>query len=186
MPGVATWWTDAACVLMCVAAARWDLRERRIPNALTFGGLGVGLLLSFATHASQHGLEAGLSQGLWPAALGAALLFTSFLVIGVLGAVGMGDVKLMGAVGAFVGWPVAYRALVGVLLAGALVAVVGGLARGELGAAVRNIGRAAQAPFRKADPKQPVELHPMPYAVAILPGTAWAVVGRYLPALAVP
>jgi prepilin peptidase CpaA len=186
MPGAATWWTDAACLLVCVAAARTDLRERRIPNALTFSAFGLALVLAFATEAAERGFAAGLARGLAPAFGGAALLFGSFLGIALLGAVGMGDVKLMGAVGAFLGWPTAYRALVDVLLAGALVAIARGLARRELGAAFANIARAARRPFERDEATRAVELHPMPYAVAILIGTTWAIVGRYLPFLRFP
>lgn len=186
MPEPATWLSDAACLLVCIAATRTDLRERRIPNALTFGAFGAALLIAFTTDALRGGVQAGIAHGLVPALGGALWLFLSFLLIGVAGAVGMGDVKLMGAVGAFLGWPLAYRALVDVLLAGAFVAIVRGLTRGELARALTNISRVARAPFRRESGPDAVELHPMPYAVAILLGTAWAVLGRYLPPVAFP
>lgn len=185
MPGAATWIGDACCVLVCVVAARYDLKTHRIPNLLNLWGLLVALALAFTTHTLVHGPRAGIVEGVLPALAGAAALFLAFFVIALVGAVGMGDVKLMAAVGAFLGWPLAFRVLVDVLFAGALVALVRAIAQGELGAALRNLGRGARSLVGGAR-SGPAQLHPMPYAVGILLGVSWTVLGRYVPAVRFP
>ena len=185
MPGAATWIADACCVLLCAIAAARDLATHRIPNLLNLGGFVLGLALAFARRAAANGPLAGVVAGVVPALGGAAVLFTTFLVIALFGAVGMGDVKLMGAVGAFLGWPLTYRVLVDVLLAGAAVAVVRGLLRGELGAALRNLGRGARSLVGGKGTAQ-ADLHPMPYALGIFFGVSWTVLGRYFPAARFP
>ena len=94
----------AAIVLAAVACAT-DLRDGRIPNALTFGSLALALIV--------HGL---LPQGLgWTHALlgllaGGAVFFPFFA----LGGMGAGDVKLMAALGAWMGWqPALFIAMYG-------------------------------------------------------------------------
>jgi prepilin peptidase CpaA len=94
-----------------VGYAAWtDLRSRRIPNRLTLGILGCGLLLR-----AVEGLGS-LSAGLLGAGLGLAIAVVLFG----LGAVGGGDGKLLIGVGAFLG----HERYVGALL---LIAVLGGL-----------------------------------------------------------
>lgn len=185
MTSAATWIGDALCVLVCVIATAHDVRTQRIPNLLNLGGLTLALTLAFATHTLLHGPRAGIVDGVLPALAGAAALFLAFLVIALVGAVGMGDVKLMGVVGAFMGWSLAFRVLVDVLVAGALVALVRGIAQGELGAVLRNLGRGARALVGSAR-AGPATLHPMPYALGILLGVAWTVLGRYVPAVRFP
>ncbi len=75
-----------------LAVAGYDLRTRRVPNALSVGLLLLGLL-------ARGGFEgwAGLSQGLGGAAVGFALVLPAF----VLRLVGGADVKVMAAIGAF-------------------------------------------------------------------------------------
>ena len=76
-----------ACAL---AGATWDVRTRRIPNWLTYGGFLAGLVLRACFggwRAVSYGLVAGLVAG--------GIFFLFFLVR----AMGAGDVKLMAAVG---------------------------------------------------------------------------------------
>jgi prepilin peptidase CpaA len=74
-----------------------DWRSRRIPNWLTVPGLFAGIAVNFAT-AGWHGAALALEG----AGLGLALLLPFVL----MRALGAGDWKLMGAVGAFLGpWP---------------------------------------------------------------------------------
>src|SRR5690242_564869 len=98
-----------------LAAAVWDLRTRRIPNVLTFGGTLVALLL----HGYMGGLSGvGLSLAGW--AVGLALFFPFFA----LGGLGAGDVKLLAAVGALVGpLPAVWVALF-TMIAGGVMAIL--------------------------------------------------------------
>ncbi|MBI4372298.1 MAG: prepilin peptidase [Candidatus Omnitrophica bacterium] len=76
------------------AAAIFDIRIRKIPNALTFSLAFLGLILNFLA----FGLN-GLGQSALGLACGILFLYFPFS----WGGVGGGDVKLMGAIGSLVG-----------------------------------------------------------------------------------
>src|SRR5919197_5677105 len=84
-------------VLMAVLAVAsvTDLRTRRIPNALTFSTVALGLVLNGVF----FGLD-GLRDSASGAGLGLGLLFPLFM----LRWMGAGDVKLMAVVGALKGF----------------------------------------------------------------------------------
>jgi prepilin peptidase CpaA len=83
-------------VLVVLVAAVYDVRYRRIPNWLSMSGVAAGL-----------GLNAFMYQG-WPglklSLLGLLVGFGVYFVLYALRAMGAGDVKLMAAVGAIIGW----------------------------------------------------------------------------------
>ena len=167
-PHLAAQLGDAAGVLLCLACALSDLRSYRVPNLLTFGGAAFGLVLAGAT-------------GSWPffvsALLGLAIGLCALLPASVLGAVGMGDVKLLAAAGALLRLPLVLSAVVYTLLWGGLLAFGFALQRGVLGASLRNV---VALSARKSTPSA---VHRMPYALAIFAGVAHAVASRYLPEL---
>jgi prepilin peptidase CpaA len=118
--------------VVCVAAIACaiDLRERRIPNWLTFGAALAGIGYQVYMHGTE-GLLAGGAGWL----VGAAVFFLPFA----LGGLGAGDVKLVAALGAWLGpietvWLALYTAM-----AGALLAIGVSLVRGYLRQALRNI-----------------------------------------------
>jgi len=76
------------------AAMVLDLRTRRLPNWLTVSGLTTGLGFHLVTE-GWPGLQQSLS--------GLAIGLGALLVLWLLGGGGGGDVKLMGAVGAWLG-----------------------------------------------------------------------------------
>jgi prepilin peptidase CpaA len=82
-------------LFILVAAAAWsDLRTRRIPNWITIPGAFLG----FALQAWYGGLSGALASF-----AGAGLGLSIFILLYAAGGMGAGDVKLFGAVGAFVG-----------------------------------------------------------------------------------
>lgn len=123
--------TSLPLLVLCalLALAVWnDLRTRRIPNALVFGGAALGVLLNTA-------LPAG--DGLFIQPFGGIGFFMSLAGLGVglglllpmyaLRALGAGDVKLMAMLGAFVGpWTVAGITLLTLLAGGVLALAVAG------------------------------------------------------------
>ena len=121
---------NKALAALALAAALTDIHSRRIPNWLVAAGFAAGV--GFQVHA--RGLP-----GLWDALLGAAAGFLVYLGLFALRAMGGGDVKLMGAIGAFTGpkdWFVIFvlASLIGGALALVSLATKGGLVR-----AARNI-----------------------------------------------
>lgn len=104
--------TTGALVGAVLVAAWWDLRERRIPNALTVPAF----LLALAFRAIPGGET--LLSGIGGAGLGLLVMLPFFA----LGAVGGGDTKLVIAVGAFLGPEGLVGALVVASFAGAVMA----------------------------------------------------------------
>jgi prepilin peptidase CpaA len=101
-----------------IIAVITDIRSNRIPNWLTFPAMIMGLGLNYIS-AGAHGLLFGI-EGLF---LGIGL----FIIIYILGGMGAGDVKLMGAVGAMLGpqmvlWAAFYTAIIGGIYALAVIA----------------------------------------------------------------
>ncbi|MCS7315304.1 MAG: A24 family peptidase [Bryobacterales bacterium] len=83
--------------LLVVTAGVYDVLWRRIPNWLVLPGFLLGLGLNAL-------LGADYAPGLKQAGLGAALAFLIYFPLYLLGGMGAGDVKLMTAIGAIVGW----------------------------------------------------------------------------------
>lgn len=111
-------WTAALLV-----AAVIDIRERRIPNWITYPG--TLLALAAAAFAGRSSLVSALIGA------GFALIFFGLLyAVGLLisrgrgVAFGLGDVKLAVFIGAFCGWPLVAPALLAGILAGGLAALI--------------------------------------------------------------
>jgi prepilin peptidase CpaA len=122
----------AALLVLLVAAALIDSRTVRIPNWLTSAGLLTGL--GFAVLGSPSALDgaAGALGG-----IGVALLV--FVPLWVVRALGAGDVKLMLAVGAFLGPLGVAQAAILVFVTGGVFAFVHAASHGVLGRLATNL-----------------------------------------------
>jgi prepilin peptidase CpaA len=134
-------------VLMVIAAAVWDVRTRTIPNALN---------AAIALLAIPFWWSSGMK--LWPDMvfqLGIGLaLFGAFTAAFALGAMGGGDVKLIGALGLWLPLNAVMALLVIMSLAGGVLTLV---------MLVRH---------RLAKHEHPLEI---PYGVAIAVGAVWLI-----------
>lgn len=117
-------------VALLLGAAYSDLRTRRIPNALTFPGLLLGLGCAM--------LPTGITLTAAVLGVAAAMLFS--LPLFALRALGGGDGKLLMAVGAFMGPQGFMTALLLTILAGGLLALYVASKLGRLGETLRNLG----------------------------------------------
>lgn len=115
------WWPT---LIVLAIATVTDLHSRRIPNWLVLPFLAAGIGVS-AWLRGWHGLEHSLT-GL---ALGAVL----FGILFVMGGMGMGDVKLCAAIGAWIGPQQLLLALVLTGIAGGIMALCWAIGGGFLG-----------------------------------------------------
>ena len=99
---------------VAVIAAVFDLRQRRIPNALTVPAMLAGILI----HSSRSGWD-GLTFSLLGLAIGGGVLLIFF----VFGGMGAGDVKLMAGIGALGGFRFTISVLVLTGVAGGIMAI---------------------------------------------------------------
>ena len=118
--------------LVALAGAVTDVRSARIPNRLTYSALLMALVLRFAV-LGFHGLQSG--------AVGMLAAGGLFLLLFVIGAMGGGDMKLMAAVGTWVGGTQVATLLLMAALAGGVIAVGRILFCNMLGETLRNTMR---------------------------------------------
>jgi prepilin peptidase CpaA len=119
----------AGGVLVALAGAVTDVRSARIPNRLTYTAVVVALALRTVLLGM-----AGLKSG----ALGMLVAGGLFLFLFVLGAMGGGDMKLMAAVGAWVGSDEVMMLILAAALAGGVLAIGRIIFRNVLGETLRN------------------------------------------------
>lgn len=163
--------------MMCVAGASvcagwsciYDVRERRIPNRITFPALLAGIAL----HA-MFGGWAGLANSLGAALLGGGI----FLMLYLAGGLGAGDVKLMAAVGCFVGVDLLPSTLLWTVGFGAVASLGVALYRGRLLQTFRNVaeivthhGRKGIVPHPELNLANEATLR-LPYALPVAAGCA--------------
>ena len=152
----------AACVVACAAT---EAARRKIYNIVTYPAAALGLVAAYA---------GGGSDALQLHALGMAVGVALPLLFFAGGAIGGGDVKLLGAVGALGGHPfivyvLAYSLALGALAALGVLATRVGPWRGLRLAA--RLAAGAFVPVRLADDERAAARMPLPFGIAIALGT---------------
>lgn len=153
-----------------------DVASRRIPNKLTYLGMLTGIAGRFALD-GWHGLGSAIAGGL----VGGG----AFLIFFLLHAMGAGDVKLITAVGCFVGPSAAIEIVLASAIAGGILAIFFALWQGRLRTVLHNAGDLIK--FHAA---VGAEVHPtlnlsnpqsvrLPYGIAIAAGVLYSVLAFY-------
>jgi len=164
-------WQTAVLVFACIVAVM-DVRQRCIPNVLTLAGCLAGLI--------YHALSGGLISSLLAAFVG----FAVGLALFELAAIGGGDVKLLAALGALLGfqtWMHAFQIMV--LVAGlmSLIQVVRHRAvkrtLSNMWAIVRNLFTNGWRAHSQINLSMPEAIR-IPFGVAAALGTAFVLVVR--------
>jgi len=171
-----------AVVLM--AAAVSDLARGKVFNWLTYPAIAVGLALGAAAGAAEGSAWDGLSDRVLGFGFGFGVMFAAYL----LGGMGGGDVKLMGAVGALVGWNgvAEYAALHAVFysfLAAAATGLILIVWRGQVRTVLRKLALAVRIlPLRGATLEEAAgpETFRVPFGFAVCLGTFWFLAEAYL------
>jgi len=156
----------AVLIPLAASVIYHDVRFRRIPNVLVLTALIAGLSIN-SFFDGFHGLA---NSG-----LGFALAFIPMLLLHIFGAMGAGDVKLMGAVGSILGVGLMPVTLILVVMVGGILAVYTTLRAGTVLSTLHGVlrifvgilpgwemPRFAMAPDRS---------HTIPYGVAIMVGS---------------
>lgn len=158
----------AACAAMLGVAVWQDIKTGRIPNRAVLIGAVAALLLSVAPGG------VGLASALFGLALGLGILAPVYA----LGLIGAGDVKLLAAAGAFVGFPAALALALLTFALGGVLSILWALRSGSLGMVWGNLRQglfnamvsvAGGALPRAAD--LPASPSRVPYSIAIAAGT---------------
>ena len=163
----------AAVAAFTTAAAISDWRTRRLPNRLTVPAFAAAVLM----HTAVNGL-AGPGFSLAGSVTGFGIL----LVLWLIGGGGGGDVKLMGALGAWLGATLTFHVFVlsavvaaiataAVLLADVLNRGFGFVRRRYLAAGSAGRLGSANAPDSEGGPSRRANCHILPYAVPVAAGT---------------
>ena len=149
---------NAILILLFLSAIVTDLKWNRIYNLQTYPAMAFGLVLGFAAAGTHGALMSFLGL-----LVGVSLLFVFYL----LGGVGAGDVKLLGAIGAlkgfsFVLWTMFYTGLVGGAMALAVI-----IWRGSVRQTLNNLFSFACHPVRFQREQDPQKHQCLPYGLAI-------------------
>lgn len=165
-------------ILVVVVAAVIDIRTRKIPNWLTLPSCLVGVCLNIF-HEGWGGLQNSLS--------GLAVGFLLLIFVYLLGGMGAGDVKLLSAVGAFLGPRLVFYAFIWMALSGGLMAVALIVSKRVVVKTSQNLWFLVSGWLTGTSGKdshltiQNQSLHKLAYGVAIAAGTIIAVLVQRLP-----
>jgi len=154
---------DVVLILLVTLASLFDLRLGKIPNTLTYPACIFGLGFAVTTW-SWSALSSSL--------LGLLIGFLPFFGLYLIGGLGGGDVKLMAAIGALMGYPFTLNALITSILVGGLIALLLVIWEGKLWQAVRFLATTVGRVFIPWLDREPLDTQQtVPFGVAICLGS---------------
>ncbi|MEM9347078.1 MAG: prepilin peptidase [Planctomycetota bacterium] len=167
-----------AIVGVSVAASVTDLRTGRIPNKLTASAMLAGLVFWLvAGLVNGKGLvgDGGVSGTLAASFLGLLCGLIPFAILVMLGGLGGGDMKLMGAIGAWgASWRIVLDTTIYALFAGALIAIVLMILHGRVRLTLARLIGIAASGGKAVTPDDDASAPKVPFAIAALVGIAIA------------
>ncbi|MEO0074813.1 MAG: A24 family peptidase [candidate division WOR-3 bacterium] len=161
-------------ILMLICCFITDLTKQKIYNWVTLPGIGLGFLI--------NGIFSGM-VGLKSAGLGFSIGFSFLFIIFLVGGMGGGDVKLMGAIGALKGYPFVISALVYSILVGGFIAFAVLIWKKKFLRTMRNIFLfliSKVFPFIHSSEMKKEEMEKVPFGIAIVIGTIWALIMEFI------
>ncbi|MFN2448180.1 MAG: prepilin peptidase [Candidatus Baltobacteraceae bacterium] len=167
MPYISAHHMQAAFVLVVAAAAAgavFDVRTRRIPNALAAGLFAAGLAVNALAGMHFAALDLLIAAGVLLAGTAA---FSLKLI-------GGGDVKLLAAAAGTLAYPAGIVFILFTFLSGGAIAVLVALARGTARATFANVRGIALPLLAGVQPARLQGGTSMPYALAICAGAVIA------------
>ena len=123
---------EIVLLAMLLAAAVFDVLYRRIPNWVTVSGVVLGIVMNTIIGRPAAGLVFSLA--------GLGVAFGIYVALYALRAMGAGDVKLMAAIGALVGWQRWFGIFFVTALIGGAMALILLVARQRLKHTLFNVG----------------------------------------------
>ncbi len=158
------------CFIMLGVAFITDIKSMKIPNAITVSGMVTGI--------AWHFISGGWTGGLF-ALKGAVAGFGLMLILYLLGAVGGGDVKLFGGIGAWIGTLLTLYVMMYSILVAGLIGIVVLIVRREVFSRMRGVLGQVLGAFILQSWKPVVtgakKQLQIPFMLAVLPGAILAV-----------
>jgi prepilin peptidase CpaA len=124
--------TEALLLALVFCAALYDVRFRRIPNWLNVAGVLAGIALNTFLYQGLPGLVFAVK--------GLVLAFGIYVLLYAIHAMGAGDVKLMAAVGAIVGWENWFGIFLVTAILGGIMSLILVASRGRVKKTLFNVG----------------------------------------------
>jgi prepilin peptidase CpaA len=166
-------WGDAlrwsVLFIALIITAYMDLAHRKISDRVTLGGSVVGIFL--LTFTQGH-------YGLISSCLGWGLGFLPFYLLFRMGGLGLGDVKLMGMVGALGGFGFVCQSFWYTGLIGFFMALYVLIQKGQIRSGMKRVLflclTCVGIKNKNPEPQDPLETLTIPYGLAIVLGSYWA------------
>ncbi len=154
-------------IFVAIAAGILDLVSMRIPNWLTYPAIIMGLLIA---------LVPGYGMGIANSLLGLLVAFLPTLILFMMGSIGGGDVKLLAAMGAILGYPLIVDVMFYAVVVGAAIGMLMIVWTGRVIRTLKEFkGLIMMFIYPGLKAEVPAQDLRTPFGVAVALGTLWAI-----------